>query len=111
MDKDETRRTLEGLGLDRCGWLIRAGGSGTELAVEGLINEGAQPEAEVEVPLGVEALEPLPGCGRDADRKRYTAQHKDTQQHIEQQSDYSAPWKGAFFRRVRTPPNNCRSGW
>ncbi len=24
---------------------------------------------------------------------------------------YSAPWKGAFFWRVRTPPNNCRSGW
>ena len=23
----------------------------------------------------------------------------------------SAPWKGAFFWRVRTPPNNCRSGW
>ena len=22
-----------------------------------------------------------------------------------------APWKGAFFWRVRSPPNNCRSGW
>ena len=22
-----------------------------------------------------------------------------------------APWKGAFFWRVRIPPNNCRSGW
>ena len=53
---------------------------------EGLVDEGAQPAAEVEVPLGAEALEPLPGFGRDADRKRYTAQHKDTQQHIEQQS-------------------------
>ena len=45
------------------------------LFFEGLINEGAQPGARVEVSLGAEALEPLPGFGRDADRKRYTAQH------------------------------------
>ena len=39
---------------------------------------GPQSDADVEVPLGAEALEPLPGFGRDADRERYTAQHKDT---------------------------------
>ena len=81
------------------------------LFFEGLVDEGVQPEVEVEAPLGAEALEPLTGFGRDADLKGYTAQHNDTQQHIEQQSGYSAPWKGAFFRRVRIPPDNCRSGW
>jgi len=60
------------------------------LFFEGLISEDPQPGADVEVPLGAEELEPLTGFGRDADRKRYTAQHKDTQQHIEQQSDYKA---------------------
>ena len=35
------------------------------------------------MPLGAEALEPLPGFGRDADRKRNTVHHKDTQQHME----------------------------
>ena len=100
-----------GRSLGRSGRLIRVRGSGTELAVEGLVDEGAQPGADVEVPLGAEALEALTGFGRDADMKRYTVQHTNTQRHIEQQSDYSAPWKGAFFRRVRTPPNNCRSGW
>ena len=54
------------------------GGSGTEFAVEGLVDEGAQPCADVEVPLGAEALEPLTGLGRDADMKWYTVQHKDT---------------------------------
>ena len=33
------------------------------LFFEGLINEGTQPEAEVEVPLGAEELEPLTGVG------------------------------------------------
>ena len=45
-----------------------------------------QPGAKVEVPLGAEALEPLPGFRRDADVKRYMAQHKDIQQHMERQS-------------------------
>ena len=63
-------------GLDRRGQLIRAGGSTTELAVEGLIDEGAQPGADVEVPLGAEELAPLTGFGRDADMKWDTAQHK-----------------------------------
>ena len=71
-----------GRSLDRRGQLIRAGGSGTELGVEGLFDEGAQPGADVEVPLGAEALEALTSFGRDADMKRYTVQHKDTQQHI-----------------------------
>ena len=51
---------------------------------------GPQPEAEVEVPLGAEALEPLTGLGRDADLKRYTVQHTSTQRHIEQQSGHNA---------------------
>ena len=33
----------------------------------GLVDEGAQPEADVEVPLGAEALEPLTGFGTAAD--------------------------------------------
>jgi len=45
------------------------------LFFEGLISEDPQPGAEAEVPLGAEALEPLAGFGRDADRKRYTEQH------------------------------------
>ena len=67
-----------GRSLDRSGRLIRAGGSGTELAVEGLVDEGAQPSADVEMPLGAEALEPLTGFGRDADMKWYTVRHNDT---------------------------------
>lgn len=64
--------------LDRPGQLIRVRGSGTELAVEGLVDDGAQPGADVEVSLGAGALEPLTGFGRDADMKRNTMQHKDT---------------------------------
>ena len=79
-----------GRSLDRRSRLIRSGGSGTELAVEGLIDEGAQPGADVEVALGAEALEALTGFGRNADVKWYTVQHKDTHQHIEQQSGYKA---------------------
>jgi len=70
------------------------------LFFEGLIDEGAQPGARVEAPLGAEALEPLTGFGRDADRKRYTAQHKDTQQHMEQQSYYKAT-RGTHTHRER----------
>ena len=33
------------------------------LFFEGLIDEGTQPEPEVEVPLGAEELEPLTGVG------------------------------------------------
>ena len=62
-------------GLDRRGQLIRVRGNATELAVEGLIDEGAQPGADVEVPLGAEELAPLTGFGRDADMKWDTAQH------------------------------------
>ncbi len=58
-----------GRSLDRRGQLIRVGGSGTELAVEGLDDEGAQLGADFEVPLGAEALETLTGFGRDADRR------------------------------------------
>ena len=65
-------------GLDRRDRLIRVRRSGTELAVEGLIDEGAQPGADVEVPLGAEALETLTGFGRDADMQWNTVQHKDT---------------------------------
>ena len=54
-------------GLDWRDRFIRVRGSGTELAVEGLIDEDAQPSADVEVPLGAEALETLTGFGRDAD--------------------------------------------
>ena len=39
------------------------------LFFEGLIDEGAQPGAEVEVPLGAEELETLTGFRRDADMK------------------------------------------
>ena len=79
-----------GRGHDRRGRLIRVRGRGTELAVEGLVDEGAQPCADVEVPLGAEALEALTGLGRDADMKWYTVQHKDTHQHIKQQLGYKA---------------------
>ena len=67
-----------GLGLDRRDRFIRVRRGGTELAVEGLVDEGAQPCADVEVALGAEALETLTGFGRGADMKRYTVQHNDT---------------------------------
>ena len=57
---------------------------------EGLIDEHAQPEADVEVPLGAKELEPLTGLGRDADVKWYTVQQQDTHQHIKQQIGYKA---------------------
>ena len=70
------RDGFEGRGLDRRDHIIRIRGSGTELAVEGLIDEGAQPGADVEVSLGAEELETLKGLGRDADTKWSTVQHK-----------------------------------
>ena len=60
------------------------------LFFEGFIDEGAQPGADVEVPLDAEALETLTGFGRDTDMKRYTARHRDTQQHMERQAGYNA---------------------
>ena len=54
------------------------GRSGTELAIEGLVDEGAEPGADIEVPLGAEALEALTGIGRDADMKWNTMQHNTT---------------------------------
>ena len=63
-------------GLDRRDQFIRVRRSGTELAVEGLIDEGAQPGADVEVPLGAEELETLSGFGRDTDMKWNTVQHQ-----------------------------------
>ena len=65
-------------GLDWRDRSIRVRGNGTELAVEGLVDEGAQPGADVEVPLGAEALETLTGLGRDADMQWNTVQHWDT---------------------------------
>ena len=52
------------------------------------------------LPNRAEALEPLTGFGREADRKRYTVQHKDTQQHMEQQSAYKAT-RGTRIHRER----------
>ena len=75
---EATSRKYGVRGLDRRDRLTRVGGSGTELAVEGLVDEGAQSGADVEAPLGAEALEPLTGFGRDADMKWNTVQHKDT---------------------------------
>ena len=46
------------------------------LFFEGLIDEGTQPGADVEVPLGAEELETLTGFQRDADMKCNTVQHK-----------------------------------
>jgi len=68
------------------------------LFFEGLVDEGAQPVAEVEVPPGAEEMEPLTDFGTDADVKRYMAQHKDTQRHITQQAGYNAT------RRHTHPP-------
>ena len=79
-----------GHSLDRRDRILRVRRRWTELAVEGLVDEGAQPVAEVEVPLGAEALQALTGLGRDADMKWYTVQHKDTHQHIEPQSSHKA---------------------
>ena len=78
LGRGPSRDGFGGRSLDRHGQLIRVGGSGTELAVEGLVDEGAQPGADVEVPLGAEALETLTGFGRDTDMKWNTMQHKDT---------------------------------
>ena len=69
--RDRDRRR----GLDRSEGLLGSRGRGTELAIEGLVDEGAQPGADVEVVLGAEALEALPRFGRDADMKWNTMQH------------------------------------
>ena len=66
-------------GLYRSDRLLGSRGSGTELAIEGLVDEGTQPGADVEVALGAEALEALTGIGRDADVNRNTKQHRTTQ--------------------------------
>ena len=71
-----SRDGFRGRGLERRDQLIRVRGSGTELAVEGLIDEGAQPGAGVEVPAGADELEALTGFGRDTDMKWNTVQHK-----------------------------------
>ena len=67
---------FRGRGLDRGGRLLHSVGRGPELTIEGLIDEGAEPGAEVEVPLGAKALEALTGLGRDADMKWNRVQHK-----------------------------------
>ena len=46
------------------------------LFFESLVDEGAQPGADVEVPLGAEELETLTGFRRDADMKWNTVQTK-----------------------------------
>ena len=46
------------------------------LFFEGLIDVGAQPGDDVEVPLGAEELETLTGFRRDADMTWNTVQHK-----------------------------------
>ena len=75
-DRGPSRDGFGGRGLDRRDQLIRVRGNGTELAIEGLIDEGAHPGADVEVPLGAKEVEPLTGFGRDADMKRNTVQHQ-----------------------------------
>ena len=65
-------------GLDRGDRLLDSRRSGTELAIEGLVDEGSQPGADVEVTLGAEALEALTRFGRDADVNRNTVQHNTT---------------------------------
>ena len=60
---------------------------------------GAQPCADVEVPLGAEALEALTGLGRDADMKWYTVQHKDTQQHIDATTEATKLHGGTLIHR------------
>ena len=57
LGRGPSRDRVRGLGLDRGEGLLGSGGSGTELAIEGLVDEGAQPGADVEVPFGAEALE------------------------------------------------------
>ena len=69
LGRGPSRDRVRGLGLDRGEGLLGSGGSGTELAIEGLVDEGAQPGADVEVTLGAEALEALTGIGRDCGYK------------------------------------------
>ena len=78
LGRGPSRDRVRGGGLDRSEGLLGSGGSGTELAIEGLVDEGAQPGADVEVTLGAEALEALTGIGRDADMKWNTMQHNTT---------------------------------
>ena len=73
------RQGVRRRGLDRSEGLLGSRGRGTELAIEGLVDEGAQPGADVEVTLGAEALEALTRFGRDADMKWNTMQHNTTQ--------------------------------
>ena len=78
LGRGPSRDRVRGRGLDRGEGLLGSGGSGTELAIEGLIDEGTQPGADVEVAFGTEALEALTGIGRDADMKWNTMQHNTT---------------------------------
>ena len=79
LGRGPSRDRVRGRGLDRGEGLLGSRGRGTELAIEGLVDEGAQPGADVEVPFGAEALEALTGIGRDADMKWNTMQHNITQ--------------------------------
>ena len=79
LGRGPSRDRVRGRGLDRGEGLIGSGGSGTELAIEGLVDKGAQPGADVEVSFGAETLEALTGIGRDADVKWNTMQHNTTQ--------------------------------
>ena len=78
LGRGPSRQGVRRRGLDRSEGLLGSRGRGTELAIEGLVDEGAEPGADVEVPLGAEALEALTGIGRDADMKWNTMQHNTT---------------------------------
>ena len=92
LGRGPSRDRVRGLGLDRGEGLLGSGGSGTELAIEGLVDEGAQPGADVEVTLGAEALEALTGYrerrGYEVETLCNITPHNNTYRHIK-----APPWR------------------
>ena len=73
--------------------IINPGEEEAAVVIEGIDDEGASPGTGVELTVPAGASRTL------------------TSQELELARLRRAPWKGVSFWRVRTPSNNCRSGW